>query len=117
VNRPDITPAKGGALASVHRLERELEASRAARTAAESLVEAARSESARLVDEARIRALDASSARHRAALASADRDAAAIATAARSDEAELRSRADAGWPAAVKAALDLVLPARARNVA
>lgn len=117
MNRPDITPATGGALESVHRLERELEASRAARTAAESLVEAARSESARLVDEARIRALDASSARYRAALDMAHRDAAAIATAARSDESALRSRADAHWAAAVQAALDLVLPARARNVA
>jgi hypothetical protein len=117
VNGADITPATDGALASVHCLERELEASRAARTAAESLVEAARSEGARLVDDARTRALDTSSARHRAALDSAHRDAAAIATAARSDEAELRSQAEAHWAVTVEAARELVLPARAGNLA
>ena len=115
MNGADTTPATGGALASVHRLERELEASRAARTAAESLVEAARSEGARLVDDARIRALAATSARHRAALDSAHRDSAVIAAAARSDDAGLRSRADVHWAAAVEAALELVLPARAGN--
>ena len=113
MNGADATPGTGGgdALASVHRLERKLEANRAARTAAESLVEAARSEAARLVEDARTRALEASSARHRAALDSAHREATRIAAAARSDEAELRSRADAHWAATVEAALQLVIPA------
>ena len=113
MNGADTTPATdgGGALASVHRLERELEANRASHTAAESLVEAARSESARLVEDARTRALEASSARHRAALDAAQREAATIAAAAQSDEAELRSRADAQWAATVEAALELVIPA------
>jgi hypothetical protein len=101
----------GGALASVHRLERELEASRATRSAAESLVEEARLEGARLVEDARARALEARSARHRAALESAHREAAAIAEGGRSAEATLRSRAEAQWDATVDAALDLVLPA------
>jgi hypothetical protein len=117
VSGADAAPAVDGALASVHRLERELEASQAARTAAESLVEVARSEGARLVDDARNRALEVSSARRRAVLDSARRDAASIAAAAQSDEAELRARADAEWSAAIDAALELVLPARTGNLA
>jgi hypothetical protein len=105
----------GGALESVHRLERELEASRAVHTAAGSLVEAARSEAAVLLETARARAREAGAARHRAAHDSAREDAEAIAAAARSEEAELRSRVRARWSAAVDAGLELVLPALAEQ--
>jgi hypothetical protein len=115
MNDADAAAASRGALAPVLRLERELEAGMAARTATESLLAAARSEGARLVDDARNRAFDAAAVRHRDALDAAHRETAEIAAAGRSNEAELRSHVDAQRAVTIEAALALVLPAGAED--
>ena len=99
------------ALGSVRRLEGALEASSAERAAAESRLQAARSEASRLLAAARKDAAAAVAARRRSVLDSAEEDAAAIHREGEAHAALLRAHARQGREAVVDAAVALILPA------
>jgi vacuolar-type H+-ATPase subunit H len=106
--RPDEAT---GAVGAVRRLEAAIDASSAARSAAEERLNSARSEASRLLTAAAEDAAAAAEKRRRSVLAAADAEAAAIHREAEARVVELRADTGANREAAVEAALALVLPA------
>ena len=98
------------ALGSVRRLEGALEASSAERAAAESRLQAARSEASRVLATARKDAAAEVAARRRLVLDSVEKDAAGIQREGEERATHLRARARRGRQAMVDAAITLILP-------
>jgi vacuolar-type H+-ATPase subunit H len=103
--------ARSGTLGSIRQLEEALEARSHANVAAETRLEAARTEASRILASAREEAAAAVAQRRRQALDAAADDVAAIGRAAEETAARVRRDARQHRSATVDAAVTLVLPA------
>jgi vacuolar-type H+-ATPase subunit H len=103
-------PSANGVLGSVRQLEGALEAASTTRAASEARLEEARADASRLLAAARDDAAAAVAERRRLGLAAADDDVTEISRQGQERVARLLAGARAGSPAAVEAALALILP-------